>query len=291
MSKELQPNQLWEELKNNYNGNTLEQLMTESGGSGFITNIKEFFSNALLKIIGSVNDLFKTYNITDKYYKDNVRDLTKLNGKISNISKLQFSTISSMKMKCVTGMKLDYLSTTKELKQFIPMINNLKNEIDKVSTFIENLINNNNDIRQSGSRKIDTDNLLFMANKTTAIIEELIDGKSPVDEKTINMLFPNVVSFKMVKDDLLSINNDLLKANIEDINKSVKRLITVTETWLKNSREEKDVVYNSNTINQLQYGVESIAKITTSFGMFLILSNQFTSYFMSTVEIVESTKQ
>lgn len=267
----------------------MEKLSNESASPSFILNIKSYFTNGLLSITNSVNNFFKTYTVTDKYFKDNVNNLNSKNKIITSISGMKYSEIDNLESYVVIGMKMDYLSTVKELKQFIPFIKTLKGDIDKVSTFIENMINNHNDIRMSNIRYVDNDNLYFINNKTTAIINEVVDGKIINELRPIKNIMPNILSFKIVKDEFVYINSELEKSDIENIKKSIDRLITATNLWLKTCNENNEM-YSKYSVEQLQVSVELIAKIITNFGTFLVLSNQFTSYYLTMLDLINDKK-
>lgn len=280
-------NSIFDTIENNKDN--LSKLSSESASPSFILNIKSYFSNGLLAVTNSINNLFKTYTVTDKYFRDNVNSLNSKNKIISTISTMKFSEIENLETFVVIGMKLDYLSTVKELKLFIPFIKNLKADIDKTSTFIENMINNHNDIRMSNIRHVDNDNLYYVSNKTNAIIEEIIDGKVVNESRQIKNIMPNIMSFKIVKDEFLHINSELEKSDIENIKKSIDRLITVTNLWLKICNDNNEM-YSKFSIEQLQVSIELISKIVTNFGTFLVLSNQFTSYYLTTLDLINDKK-
>lgn len=261
---------------------TAEGFTAESA-SNFVSNIKTFFTNSLMGISNAISNFMKSYTITDKYFKDNVSTLNSKNSIINTILSRKFYEIEAIETKCVVGMKLNYVGTTKELKVFTTKIPEIKTSIDKVSSFIENLYNNHNDARLSNI------NILYgislLSNKTTEIISELIDGKSIKEDVSIQDLFPNNNAIKLVKDDLVEINTILSKADVDGLNKSVQRLITVLNIFLKEINDNESV-YSKNVINTLQYTVKDIAEVITNFGTFLVLSNQFTSYYITTLDVV-----
>lgn len=259
-----------------------EPFTTESA-SNFIVNIKNYFSNALMGINNVIGNFMKTYTVTDKYFKDNVTALNSKNNIINNIISKKFFEIESIETKCVVGMKLNYVGTTKELKVFLNYFKETKTAIDSIASFVENLYNNHNDARLSNIEKVY--NLEDISYKTNAIIVELIDGKSVKENVTIGNLFPNSNSIKITKEDLLEINTQLMKADIEGFYKSVNRLTSVLNVFLKEINDN-EAVYSKYTISQLQYTVGEIANIITNFGTFLVLSNQFTSYYLTTLDVV-----
>ncbi len=285
LTKETAINQDWLATKNEIQllSETASTFTTESA-SNFISNIKSFFSNSLLGINNAISNFMKTYTITDKYFKDNVNMLNSKNNVINTIVAKKFFEIENIETKCVVGMKLNYLGTTKELKIFTSKIPEIKTSIDNVSSFIENLYNNHNDARLSNIRNLD--NLTELSNKTTSIISELIDGKSIKEDVTIGNLFPNSNGIKIVKDELIEVNNILYKADVEALNKSVNRLISVVTIFLKEINEN-EATYSKGVINSLQYSVKETADIITNFGTFLVLSNQFTSYYLTTIDVIK----
>lgn len=285
LTKESAINQDWLATKNEI------QLLSESAStfttesaSNFISNIKSFFSNSLLGINNAISNFMKTYTITDKYFKDNVNMLNSKSSVINTIISKKFFEIENIETKCVVGMKLNYLGTTKELKIFASKIPEIKTSIDGVSNFIENLYNNHNDARLSNIKNLD--NLTELSSKTTEIISELIDGKSIKENVTIGNLFPNSNGIKIVKDELIEVNNILYKADVEALNKSVNRLISVVTIFLKEINEN-EATYSKGVINSLQYSVKETADIITNFGTFLVLSNQFTSYYLTTIDVIK----
>lgn len=285
LTKESAINQDWLATKNEI------QLLSESASifttesaSNFISNIKSFFSNSLLGINNAISNFMKTYTITDKYFKDNVNMLNSKSSVINSIISKKFFEIENIETKCVVGMKLNYLGTTKELKIFASKIPEIKTSIDGVSNFIENLYNNHNDARLSNIKNLD--NLTELSNKTTSIISELIDGKSIKENVTIGNLFSNSNGIKIVKDELIEVNNILYKADVEALNKSVNRLISVVTIFLKEINEN-EATYSKGVINSLQYSVKETADIITNFGTFLVLSNQFTSYYLTTIDVIK----
>lgn len=285
LTKETAINQDWLATKNEIQllSETASTFTTESA-SNFISNIKTFFSNSLLGINNALSNFMKTYTITDKYFKDNVNMLNSKSSVINTIISKKFFEIENIETKCVVGMKLNYLGTTKELKIFASKIPEIKTSIDNVSSFIENLYNNHNDARLSNIRNLDS--LSELSNKTTSIISELIDGKSIKENVTIGNLFPNSNGIKIVKDELIEVNNILYKADVEALNKSVNRLISVVTVFLKEINEN-EAVYSKGVINSLQYSVKETADIITNFGTFLVLSNQFTSYYLTTIDVIK----
>ena len=73
---------------------------------------------------------------------------------------------------------------------------------------------------------------------------------------------------------------------MEALNKSVNRLINVVTIFLKEINEN-EAVYSKGVINSLQYTVKETADIITNFGTFLVLSNQFTSYYLTTIDVIK----
>lgn len=278
-------NQDWLATKNEIQllSETASTFTTESA-SNFISNIKTFFTNSLMGINNALSNFMKTYTITDKYFKDNVNMLNSKSSVINAIISKKFFEIENIETKCVVGMKLNYLGTTKELKIFASKIPEIKTSIDGVSNFIENLYNNHNDARLSNIKNLD--NLTELSSKTTEIISELIDGKSIKENVTIGNLFPNSNGIKIVKDELIEVNNILYKADVEALNKSVNRLISVVTIFLKEINEN-EATYSKGVINSLQYSVKETADIITNFGTFLVLSNQFTSYYLTTIDVIK----
>ena len=278
-------NQDWLATKNEIQllSETASTFTTESA-SNFISNIKTFFTNSLMGINNALSNFMKTYTITDKYFKDNVNMLNSKSSVINSIISKKFFEIENIETKCVVGMKLNYLGTTKELKIFASKIPEIKTSIDGVSNFIENLYNNHNDARLSNIKNLD--NLTELSSKTTEIISELIDGKSIKENVTIGNLFPNSNGIKIVKDELIEVNNILYKADVEALNKSVNRLISVVTIFLKEINEN-EATYSKGVINSLQYSVKETADIITNFGTFLVLSNQFTSYYLTTIDVIK----
>lgn len=261
---------------------TAEGFTTESA-SNFISNVKTFFTNSIMGISNAISNFMKSYTLTDKYFKDNVTMLNSKNSIIGTIISKKFYDIENIQTKCVVGMKLNYVGTTKELKVFISYLPEIKTSIDKVSGFIENLYNNHNDARLSNISVLNS--MTDLRNKTTNIISELIDGKSVKEDVTIGNLFPNSNSIKLVKEDLLDINHTLVKADVDALNASVTRLTSVLTLFLKEIGDNEPV-YSKNVINSLQYSVKEIADVVTNFGTFLVLSNQFTSYYITTLDVV-----
>lgn len=278
-------NQDWLATKNEIQllSETASTFTTESA-TNFISNIKTFFTNSLMGINNALSNFMKTYTITDKYFKDNVNMLNSKSSAINSIISKKFFEIENIETKCVVGMKLNYLGTTKELKIFASKIPEIKTSIDGVSNFIENLYNNHNDARLSNIKNLD--NLTELSSKTTEIISELIDGKSIKENVTIGNLFPNSNGIKIVKDELIEVNNILYKADVEALNKSVNRLISVVTIFLKEINEN-EAMYSKGVINSLQYSVKETADIITNFGTFLVLSNQFTSYYLTTIDVIK----
>lgn len=285
VTKETAINQDWLATKNEIQllSETASTFTTESA-SNFISNIKTFFTNSLMGINNALSNFMKTYTITDKYFKDNVNMLNSKSSVINSIVSKKFFEIENIETKCVVGMKLNYLGTTKELKIFASKIPEIKTSIDGVSNFIENLYNNHNDARLSNIKNLD--NLTELSSKTTEIISELIDGKSIKENVTIGNLFPNSNGIKIVKDELIEVNNILYKADVEALNKSVNRLISVVTIFLKEINEN-EATYSKGVINSLQYSVKETADIITNFGTFLVLSNQFTSYYLTTIDVIK----
>lgn len=261
---------------------TAEGFTTESA-SNFISNVKTFFTNSIMGISNAISNFMKSYTLTDKYFKDNVTMLNSKNSVIGTIISKKFYDIENIQTKCVVGMKLNYVGTTKELKVFLSYLPEIKTSIDKVSGFIENLYNNHNDARLSNISVLNS--MTDLRNKTTNIISELIDGKSVKEDVTIGNLFPNSNSIKLVKEDLLDINHTLVKADVDALNASVTRLTSVLTLFLKEIGDNEPV-YSKNVINSLQYSVKEIADVVTNFGTFLVLSNQFTSYYITTLDVV-----
>lgn len=261
---------------------TAEGFTTESA-SNFISNVKTFFTNSIMGISNAISNFMKSYTLTDKYFKDNVTMLNSKNSIIGTIISKKFYDIENIQTKCVVGMKLNYVGTTKELKVFLSYLPEIKTSIDKVSGFIENLYNNHNDARLSNISVLNS--MTDLRNKTTNIISELIDGKSVKEDVTIGNLFPNSNSIKLVKEDLLDINHTLVKADVDALNASVTRLTSVLTLFLKEIGDNEPV-YSKSVINSLQYSVKEIADVVTNFGTFLVLSNQFTSYYITTLDVV-----
>lgn len=266
-----------------------EHYSTESG-SNFINNIKTYFTNALMGIMNSASNFFKSYSISDKYFKDNINALNSKASIINTLASGKFSEIENIETKCVLGMNLNYVGTVKELKVFLTYVKNVKQDLDSLSDYIENLYNNVNDERLSNYNhskfltSVESNN-----NKTTAIISELIDGKSTKEDVKIGNLFPNSNSIKLVKEELIDINNQLLKLDIEAINKSVARLVASTNMYLKDASKEEGI-YSKHVIITLQESIENVGSLITNLGSFLALSNQFTSYYLTTIDVIKDKK-
>lgn len=266
-----------------------EHYSIESG-SNFINNIKTYFTNALMGIMNSASNFFKSYSISDKYFKDNVNALNSKASIINTLASGKFSEIENIETKCVLGMNLNYVGTVKELKVFLTYVKNVKQDLDSLSDYIENLYNNVNDERLSNYNhskflsSVETNN-----NKTTTIISELIDGKSTKEDVKIGNLFPNSNSIKLVKEELIDINNQLIKLDIEAINKSVARLVASTNMYLKDASKEEGI-YSKHVIITLQESIENVGSLITNLGSFLALSNQFTSYYLTTIDVIKDKK-
>jgi len=265
-----------------------DALATEDMGM-YINKVGDFFTNKIVEIKSLFGSSAERLDKIDKKdISEHIKSILKLQKDFTTIKeKVEYATVRNVETPVMLGQQVGMLDIVTKLKPLVAEINkSLLKDIDNVDTVVSKMIA---DVEHRKSVRINNkfNDIDKREDAITRAVNEIIGANGTKDRLPIKEVIPNISSIEGLLNDLKELNGAFDYKHIVLVKAAVKKLYEKAETLHETLTDEELGMVSKGSLNELAYGLESLAKyITNSVTVFYIL-NQTTDNVKAMIKILQ----